>query len=192
MRLILLTVVLLSVTSLTYAIDSVKCSNMLNNGLWKKYKYGGMGEAYWNACTKGSKKDGTTRVTGDASTESSTTAVDTKYTSNVWTSQTQSTSSFGECSAFAQLEQLKKDRDVYIAQNENEVLIEIARGNGEHLKVITFYSGCTTDAYSELSSNLQKFISDEKTIPDPRTISSNVDKIISSSNFLRSQCLVSL
>jgi hypothetical protein len=189
MKSFLVFVVMLIATSPLYAIDSKKCSNMLNNGMWRKYRYGGMGEAYWNACTQGTKKEGSSTVTSDSSTEASTTAVDTKYTSNVWTSQTQSTSSFGECSAFAQAEQLKKDREVYIAQNEHEVLIDIARGNGEHLKVITFYSACAPEAYKELSSDLQRSISGAADVPDTKTICVNIDKIISENQFLRTKCV---
>lgn len=191
MKLLLILVIAL-LTSPLFAIDSRKCSNMLNNGLWKKYQYGGVGEAYWNACTQGTKKEGSSTVTSDASTEASTTAVDTKYTSNVWTSQTQSTSSFGECSAFAQVEQLKKDREIYIAQNEPEVLIDIARGNGEHLKVITFYSGCGPEATKELGRNLQRTISEHSSIPDSKTISADIDLIINQSPSLKQACVAAL
>lgn len=179
---------MLIVSAPLYAVDSKKCSNMLNNGLWKKYKYGGMGEAYWNACTQGTKREGSSTVTSDASTEASTTAVDTKYTSNVWTSQTQSTSSFGECSAFAQTEQLKKDREVYIAQNEYEVMIDISRGSGEHLKVVTFYSACAPEAYGELGTKLQQSISEAEAFPNSKTICQKIDKIISESNSLKAKC----
>lgn len=179
-------------TSPAFAIDSKKCSTMLNNGLFKKYTYGGIGEAYWNVCTQGTKKEGASTVTSDASTETSTMTIDTKYTSNVWTSQTQSTSSFGECSAFAQLQQLKKDREIYIAQNETEVLIDVARGHGEHLKVITFYSGCLPEAHQELSSNLQKTFSGHQTVPNSKTLASDIDAVILNSTSLKENCLVLL
>lgn len=161
---------------------------MLNNGLWKKYKYGGVGEANINACTQGSKREGSSTVLSDGTTEASTASVDTKYTSNVWTSQTQSTSSFGECNAFAQSEQMKKDREIYIAQNESEVLMDIARGNGEHLKVVTFYSACPPEAYKELSSNLQKLISDSEKVPNSKSICQNIDSIISKNQSLKEKC----
>ncbi len=184
--------VMMFVTSSAYAVDSVKCSKMLNDGLFKKYTYGGVGEAFWNVCTRNTKKEGSSTVTSDATTETSTMIVDTRYTSNVWTSQTQSTSSFGDCSLFAQAEQLKKDREVYIAQNEPEVLIDIARGSGEHLKVITFYSACNPEAYQELSSSLKKSISESKSLPDSKTICANIDQIISKNEYLKANCVASI
>jgi hypothetical protein len=188
MKSLLVFVILLVTSSSLYAIDSKKCSKMLNDGLWRKYRYGGMGEAYWNACTQGTKKEGSSTVTSDATTEGTTTAVDTKYTSNVWTSQTQSTSSWGECNAFAQVEQLKKDREVYMAQNEHEVLIDIARGNGEHLKVITFYSACAPEAYTELGSKLKASLSKHNALPDVKTLCNDIDLIITQSDSLKQAC----
>lgn len=171
-----------------FAIDSRKCSKMLNEGMWKRYKYGGMGEYNMNVMTQGTKKQGSSTVTSDVSTESSTALLDPKYYSNVSTSQTQSTSSWGDCSAFAHAEQLRKDREVYIAQNEHEVMMDVARGAGEHLKVITFYSACAPEAYPKLSAELQKSLAGEKTIPNTKTICQSIDKIISGNENLKTQC----
>lgn len=179
----------LILSSSAFAIDSRKCSNMLNNGMWKKYRYGGMGEYNANMITQGTKKQGSSTVSSDISTESSTAILDPKYTSNVSTSQTQSTSSWGECSAFAQAEQLKKDREVYIAQNRPEVMMDIARGTGEHLNVITFYSACAPEATAELSSKLQSTLAEEKTVPDTKTICQSIDRIISETESLKSKCV---
>lgn len=181
---------ILIASSSAFAIDSRKCSKMLNEGMWKRYKYGGMGEYNMNVMTQGTKKQGSSTVTSDVSTESSTALLDPKYYSNVSTSQTQSTSSWGDCSAFAHAEQLKKDREVYIAQNEHEVMIDVARGAGEHLKVITFYSACAPEAYPELSSKLQRSLAGEKTIPNTNTICQAIDDIISNNTILKSRCLV--
>ena len=188
MKLKFLFILTLITLSPVHAIDSQKCSAMLNNGMWKKYKYGGIGEAKLKACTQGTKQDGTSTATSDASTESTTMVVDTKYSTNVTKSQTQSTSSFGACSAFANVDQLKKDREVYIAQNEHEVLIDMARGSGEHLKVITFYSACAPEAYPELSSSLQKSISGKGQIPDIKTLCLDIDQIIAKNPSLKDKC----
>lgn len=185
---LLIAVVLMTSTSL-FAIDSRKCSTMLNNGMWKKYRYGGMGEYNMNLMTQGTKKQGSSTVTSDVTTESTTALSDPKYYSNVSTSQTQSTSSWGDCSAFAQVQQLKKDREIYIAQNEHEVMIDVARGAGEHLKVITFYSACAPEAYSELSAEIQKSFAGAKTIPSTKTICQSIDKVISESASLKSKCV---
>jgi hypothetical protein len=192
MKFLFIFMAMTALSTSVHAVDSRKCSAMLNNGLWKNYKYGGMGEAYWNTCTQGTKREGSSRVTSDGSTETTTMMTDTKYTSNVWSSQTQSTSSFGECSAFAKAEQLKKDREMYIAQNEYEVRIDIARGSGEHLKVITFYSACAQEAYSELSTKLKKSVSEMDSMPDSKTICTKIDKIISDNQSLKDKCIVSI
>jgi hypothetical protein len=171
-----------------HAIDSRKCSNMLNNGLWKKYRYGGIGEHNANMMTQGTKRDGASTVSSDVTSETTTALLDPKYSSNVSTSETQSTSSWGECSAFAHADQLRKDREVYMAQNEHEVLIDIARGSGEHLKVITFYSACFAEAYDELSIKLQKNISDSNKVLNTKEICQSIDRIISENQSLKSQC----
>lgn len=188
MKSILILGISVILSSSVYAVDSKKCSNMLNDGLWKKYKYNGIGEANANAITQGTKRDGSSTASTDMSSDGTTGLLDPKYTSNVSTSQTQSTSSWGACSAFAHADQLRKDREVYIAQNQTEVLIDIARGNGEHLKVLTFYSACLPEAYSELSSKLQKTMSEAGTLPDSKTLCSSIDNIISQSNELKSKC----
>ena len=171
-----------------FAVDSRKCSSMLNNGLWKKYKYGGVGESNINAMTQGTKRDGSSTASSDMSTEGTTAISDPKYTSNVSTSQTQSLSSWGECSAFAKTKEMRKDREIYVAQNETEVLIDVARGDGEHLKVLTFYSACSPEAYKELSAKLQKSVGESETMPDSKSICASIDRIISQSSDLKSKC----
>jgi len=161
---------------------------MLNNGLWKKYRYGGIGEHNANMMTQGTKRDGASTVSSDVTSEATTALLDPKYTSNVLTSETQSTSSWGECSAFAHADQLRKDREVYMAQNEHEVMIDIARGAGEHLKVITFYSACFAEAYDELSVKLQKSIAESDKMPSTSEICQTIDRLITENNSLRSQC----
>lgn len=188
MKSILFFGILAVISTSAFAVDSRKCSNMLNNGLWKKYKYGGVGESNINAMSQGTKRDGSSTASSDVSTEGTTAISDPKYTSNVSTSQTQSLSSWGECSAFAKTKELKKDREIYVAQNQTEVMIDIARGEGEQLKVLTFYSACSPDAYAELSSKLQKSISQSQTMPDSKSLCASIDQIISQSADLKTKC----
>lgn len=186
-------VLMLALISLkSYAIDSDKCSAMLNNGLWKKYKYAGIGESYYKACTNGTKKDGSSTATSDGTTEGTTAISDPKYTSNVWTSESQSTSSWGACSMFADVKRLKEDRELYIAQNEPEVLIDLARGSGEHLKVLAFYSACLPSAYNELGQKLQYQISNNNEGFTSKSISNDIDKVITTSKTLRELCLTNI
>jgi len=153
--------ILLMTSSASFALNSSKCSEMLNKGLYKTYKYGGVGEAAYNAITEGTKKDGSTVASSESSTTEPTTATfDPKYSTNVSRSETQSSSSWGDCSLFAMREELLKQRDVYITQNYHEILNETSRGQGEHLKVIAFYSLCEDSAALKLSSALQAKFAD--------------------------------
>ena len=187
MKSILIFGILAVVSTSAFSMDSRKCSNMLNNGMWKKYRYNGIGEAHQNALTQGSKRDGASTASSHSSSEGTTGLSDPKYYSNVSTSNTQSTSSFGECNIFAQAKDLRKDREVYMAQNKHEVMIDIARGNGEHLKVVTFYSACLPEAYSELSTRLQEHLGKTQD-QDVRSICSSIDQIISQDATLQSKC----
>lgn len=152
---------------------------MLNNGLYKTYKYGGVGEAYWNAITQGSKKDGPFTVTGQSTTtEPTTMTFDPKYTTNAWTSQTQSTSSWGDCSMFALRDELRKNRKQYIDQNLNELKMEIARGEGEHLKVVVFYSACQKQAIAPISNYLRSHMPSYLGAGAIENISNDIDHLV--------------
>lgn len=187
-----LLLIVLAISSQAMAIDSNKCSALLNDGLWKKYKYMGVGESNIKACTNGTKKDGSSTATSDATTESTTALSDPKYTSHAYTSQTQSTSSWGECSMFADVQRLKEDREQYIVQNESEVLIDLARGKGEHLKVLTFYSACPPTAYAELGKRIQYQMSTSINSFSPKTIASDLDNVILGSEKLKQLCLTNI
>ena len=99
---------LLSINS--FSIDQKKCSKLLNNGLYKKYEYGGIDQPL----TKATKKHGSSKATSVTSTEGSTALLDPKYYSNITTSETQFLSSTGACSGIA-LNQIKENRRKYIA-----------------------------------------------------------------------------
>lgn len=174
------------------AVDSNKCSALLNDGLWKKYKYMGVGESNMRACTNGTKKDGSSTVTSDSTVETTTAISDPKFTSHVYTSQTQITSSWGECSMFADVERMKQDRELYIAQNETEVLIDLARGKGEHLKVIAFYSACLPSSYEELGKSLKLRMSQSAEGMNSSAIAEEIDKSINANEGLRHKCLFNI
>lgn len=175
-----------------YAVDSKECSKLLNDGLYKKYRYMGVGESNAQAMTNGTKRQGSSTASSDVSSEISSAILDPKYTSNYSTSQTQSLSSWGECSLFADVGALKEDRTKYIAQNETEVLIDIARGDGEHLKVLTFYSACSEKSYPVLSKKLQHSFSNKTTLPKASDIGSDIDEIIQNDAFLKNSCIAAL
>lgn len=170
----------------SWARNHAKCSRFVNNGLFKKYKYIYITNDH---LTKNSSKDGVMKVSSDLSTENTTASSDTKVSSNQTTSTAQSISFWGDCSYIGFSEQLKKDRDLYIAQNEHEILIDISRGSGEHLKVVTFYSACGPMAYTELSKNLKIFYSVQKKLPKIENIGPIIDGIIFENEELKNHCV---
>jgi len=123
----------------------------MNKGWYKKYEYQGINQP----ATKATKKHGSSKAPFVLSTEASTASLDPKYSSNVSTSQAQYTSSWGPCSALA-LNTLKTERDLYFAQNRDEVLREIARGQGEHLEVLAAFSLCDQSATNLFAQQTQQ------------------------------------
>ena len=152
------------------AVNSKKCSKMLNAGWFKKYKYMGVGEANQSNLTKGSKKDGSTKATSSSSTENSTAITDPGYTTNVSVSNTRLTSSFGECSLFA----LKQRQNLYITKHYFEIINDIKEAT-EHLDMITYFSRCTSNVKSLLKEQLRqdKTTIEEKFIGNLRKITTN-------------------
>lgn len=187
MKLLLLSVFIFS--SSAYAIDSAKCSKMLNDGLYKKYEWGGMGDYNLNAMTKESKKNGYTTASSNISTEGSTAALDPVYTSNVSTSQTQSTSSTGDCSLFA-LQERANQRDLYIAQNYDQIKKDIAKGSGEHLDALAWFSLCEDDAKNTFNHELQKNFENLFVNIDKTSLSKDIDKVIAGDAVTKSKCYI--
>lgn len=145
-------VLLIAIFPLTsIALDHAACSRLLNNGLYKKYEYGGIDQPL----TKATKRHGSSKGTSATSTEGTTALLDPKYWSNVSTSETQSTSSTGECNLFG-LNQLKEQRELYFSQNRDELIADIAKGYGEHLQILASYSLCDEDKYHLFNNKLQE------------------------------------
>lgn len=175
-------------SSSAWAIDSNKCSGLLNKGLYKKYKFAGMGEANMKAVTGETKNSNIASASSKISTENTTVISDPKYYSNVSTSQTQSTSSFGECSAFA-LQERRDLRDQYVAQNLDQIKKDVAMGDGGHLEVLSWFSLCEDSALREfneaLQNNLAKLVSLEAS-----AFSKNLDQVIRADAGLAKKCYV--
>ena len=161
---------------------------MLNDGLYKKYEWGGIGDYNLNAMTKESKKNGYTSATSNISTEGSTAAFDPKYSSNISTSEAQSTSSTGECSLFA-LEERKNQREVFISQNYDQIKKNIAMGSGDHLSVLAWFSLCEDSAQQDynllLQKNFEKFFLKKE---DKASLSEKIDHMISEEDALKKKC----
>lgn len=161
-------------------VDQVKCSKLLNNGMWKTYKYGGIDQPL----TKATKEVGVSKASSVTSTEGSTAISDPKYWSNVSTSETQSTSSYGDCSAIG-FNNIKKMRDFYYEQNSTELLAQIARGDGEFLNVLTAYSLCDDNAFTRFKNILKNNMSNILSTDKPTDL---IDSMVGSDLVLRKSC----
>lgn len=177
-----LVILLLLDAQRTFALDQKKCSKLLNKGWYKKYEYGGIDQPL----TKATKREGSSKGVSETSTEGSTALSDPKYWSNVSTSETQSTSSFGECNLFG-LQKIKENRDSYIAQNSHRTLNEIAIGKGDHLDTIATFSLCEDQYFSafaeSLHTNMKSFLESKD-----QNYGSVVDRIVASDPKLAKGC----
>ena len=145
----------------TLGMDHAKCSKLLNAGMWKTYKYAGIDQPL----TKATKEVGMSKASSVTTTEGTTAISDPKYWSNVSTSETQSTSSYGDCNVLG-FENIKKMRDLYFEQNSTELLAQISKGDGEFLNVLTAYSLCDDHVSARyksiLKNNLTNILISEK------------------------------
>ncbi len=138
-----------------HALDEKKCSKMLNEGWFKKYKFGGIGNGYWQPLSQETKSAGSTTAASNSTTEGTTAVSDPGYTSNVMTSETQSTSSWGECS-FISLKKMQTQQIAYIEQNAISIDREIALGDGGHIDSLIDLNLCDKNISSEFKNTLQK------------------------------------
>lgn len=172
--------------SVSFAFDSSKCSSMLNKGLYKKYKFGGVGEANSKAITGETKSAGTTKATARISTEGSTAIVDPKYSTNASVSGSQGTSSWGPCSLFGLLER-REQRELYVAQNFDQIKKDIANGSGEHLNTLSWYALCEDDAMAGYSQTLQdQFEVLQKS--DQASFTQVLDRIVEGTPLVKVKC----
>lgn len=141
------------------ALDDLKCSQMLNEGWFKKYKFGGIGEGYRKPLTQETKSSGSTTAFSNSSTEGTTAVSDPGYTSNIWTSETQSTSSWGECS-LAELKLLQKQQIAYYEQNKFSLEREIAFGDGGHLESLADFNLCAKKSITNFKNKLKENFSE--------------------------------
>lgn len=180
--------VLMLIGSTTWAMDSSRCSGMLNKGWYKKYKWQGMGEANTKAITGETKSSNiisaTTKITGEGTTA----VFDPGYSTNVSVSNTQSTSSFGECSAFA-LKERKEQRDLYVAQNLEQIQIDVANGRGPHLETLSWFSLCEDRALAKFNDALQKNMRN-LLVSEPQAFTHEIDRVIGGDRELADRCYV--
>lgn len=177
---ILLALISFVFSSSAYAMNISGCSNMLNNGWYKKYKYRGVDGAAFKATTKDGFKGSSA-----TSTEGSTASLDPKYSANYSTFGSQYWSSWGPCAMFGSNE-IRENREKYFVQNRDEILKDIAVGQGEHVNVLASFSLCEDKAISTYGAELQKNIG--SLIQPKNSYNQALDQIVSSNSFLAANC----
>ena len=159
----------------------------MNNGWFKKYEFGGIGDSNINAMTNASKKEGSSTASSHITTEGTTAVSDPGYSTNVSASNTQSTSSWGECNIFAR-KRLQEYQEKYIEQNHAQVLKQISLGAGEHLQMLAFFNICENETYANFEKELQKNYSDILVRDGGKSIVKEIKKILNSNSNLRKAC----
>ncbi len=182
-------ITLFLISTQSFAWDSAKCSKMLNDGLFKKYEWGGVGDYNLNAITKETKKSGSLTASGYTTTEGTTAVSDPKYSSNVSTSETQLTSSWGECSLFA-LKERKQQRSLYIAQNYDQIKKDVALGRGEHLEALSWFSLCENQSGAEFNLTLQKNFENLFVNKDKADLAQGIDESLTAEAHLKKSCFI--
>ena len=160
---------------------------MLNNGWLKKYEYAGVGDSNLNAITRATKSKGTTAAYSDVSTESSTVISDPGYTTNTSKSQTQSTSSWGDCSAFAKIK-MQEYQEKYIDQNYAQIIKQMATGGGEHLEMLAYFNICEDRSYSDFNEILQKNYQEISNKVGAKNVVQEIKSVLKSDQNLKKSC----
>lgn len=169
-------------TDISFALNDSACSTMLNNGFYKKYEFAGIDQPM----TKATKKHGTTKATVVTSTEGSTAFLDPKYWSNVSTSGSQGTSSWGACSLIG-LQRTLQIRENYFAVNKSEVLKDISKAEGEHLQALANLSMCDDNQVAQFNVEMQKNLPLFINTPNGK-FNDAIDKVVSENPDLNKNC----
>jgi hypothetical protein len=165
--------------------DSNRCKALLNDGLFKKYDYAGLDISY--ASADASHKDGTTKGSFHVTGEQTTTTFDPKF----WVHESSSiggfTTSTGPCKAIG-LNEIRQQRELYFAQNKTEIFKEIAKGRGEHLRVLSGYSLCEDSAVDHFSETIQSRMKEFIETPETRPYGIIIDDAIKQDESLKASC----
>jgi hypothetical protein len=168
------------------ATNTAACSRMLNEGWYKTYQFSGYGWANNDAITAEFRRAGSSTGSTNVSSDHSTALLDPKHSTNVTYSYTQGTSSFGECSVLG-LRERRKQRDLYIVQNFDQVRKDIAVGRGLHMETLAWLSLCDVDAQHDFNSLLQSHYEDIYTSNSAQP-GSAIDQLIGASPEMNQKC----
>jgi hypothetical protein len=104
----------------------------------------------------------------------------------VSTSETQSTSSLGDCNLIG-FDNIKKMREIYFEQNSSERLQQVAKGDGEFLNVLTAYSVCEDRSFRKYKSILRNNLTNILTSERPTLV---IDSVVESDLELSQNCYI--
>lgn len=152
-------------------------------GWWREYKaaYLGLGQV--------TKKNNSSAVSSQGTTERSTASVDPGVSTGFSVSKVQSWSSWGKCS-FLELISMLEHREKYIVQNFIEIKKQMALGKGQHLEVLTYFSGCGKQAVGPMAKTLQGNFEAFAYLPktDAKKFGKTIDNLINLEGTLKENC----
>lgn len=174
--------ILFSVAQKAQADRGACVKYIYSHGWWRKYKYMHL------TSTEMSKKNGSSTVTTQRSTEDTTASSDPGVSTGYSSSQTQSTSSWGPC-AWSIFFTMLESREKYIAQNFVPVKKQMALGGGGHLAALAYFSLCEEHSQEHFSQALQRNFEKFSSLPqDEKMIAQKIDEVILSDHYLKQNC----
>jgi hypothetical protein len=146
---------LFTLVSKAHAFDSDKCHKVTNQGWWRQYDY--VPPIGFKISTDHTHKDGVSS-TSKATTQNSTASLDPGVTTHQSQSDMQYTSSYGDC-RWLGMNELKDERERFVALNLEQIKKEASVGGGAHIKTLASLSKCDDVGTSQLQIEMQKNLS---------------------------------
>lgn len=170
-----------------FAYKWEQCRRFVIGGAWfRKYEIAGPGSGF--ITTRKSSSMSTVRISTDWSTEASTISTDSGVWTKYTTAPSQWISSTGACSLLA-FHQNLFDREIYIAENLEEIKTDLARGQGEHVNVLAYLScedGVASQFRNALRENFETlYEADNQAV----FLSEEIDRITLSTPALKNRCI---
>ena len=169
------------------AEDPAKCFNTrTSRAMLRKYNYKYVGPPGVSSRTSG--QEGSSKVSSARSTQNVTMISDPGVSTGESTSSTEFSSSYGDCDYFG-LNQRQIQREAFIAENLPELKRDIARGRGERLDILAYYSACNASATGQLAGALRSNYADLQGLGSGLgEFSSKIDTIIQRDPLLSRAC----
>lgn len=183
----LLLIFLLLATSPAMAFQARPCAEKvwLKKGLFRKYdvKYSTIEFISFKTSTD----EGSMKASSASSTQGSTMSLDPGITTGQSESSTQFSSTYGDCSIWANNDQWLR-RESYVAENMGSLRNDAARGEGEYLDSFMFLSGCPATSKSQFSKLLHENYSVLFNSDEDWGFASDVDVLVKHDSGLSAAC----